>query len=126
MDFEVELIRQTTLTPKFNHLSDVIKMQILKRNLYHLGNCFKAQINCVSLELDLKLKIFLKNHWVQFSFVFVDGISSQTRLPHDTYFWAGSLCMVTGALLACLKYIQYQKRLFCLRCMIPKNSGGGD
>jgi len=91
MDFEVELIRQTTLTPKFNHLSDVIKMQILKRNLYHL-----------------------------------DGISSQTRLPHDTYFWAGSLCMVTGALLACLKYIQYQKRLFCLRCMIPKNSGGGD
>ena len=41
MDFEVELIRQTTLTPKFNHLSDVIKMQILKRNLYHLGNCPK-------------------------------------------------------------------------------------
>ena len=41
MDFEVELIRQTTLTPKFNHLSDVIKMQILKRNLYHLGNCLK-------------------------------------------------------------------------------------
>ena len=53
MDFEVELIRQTTLTPKFNHLSDVIKMQILKRNLYHLGNCPKLFDNILS-QIDRK------------------------------------------------------------------------
>ena len=33
--------------------------------------------------------------------------------------------MVTGAFLACVKFIQYQKRRFRFRCMLPQNSGMG-
>ena len=41
VDFEIELIRHTNNEEKkFNHLSDLLKIQTLKRNLYHLGEFF--------------------------------------------------------------------------------------
>jgi len=81
VDFEIELIRHTNNEEKkFNHLSDLLKIHTLKRNLYHL-----------------------------------DGISSQTRLPHDTYFWVGSACLAAGACVGVGRFLQYQKRLLCYR-----------
>ena len=44
-----------------------------------------------------------------------DGISSQTRLPHDTYFWVGSACLAAGACVGVGRFLQYQKRLLCYR-----------
>ena len=96
IQIEMELVRQG-FSNNLKEVNDMVKIQILKRNLYHLGEF---------------TEIFL---WL-----FLDGISTQTKLPHDTYFWMGSAFMACCAVVTGYKGLRQANRHFRFQRIIKK------